>query len=291
MTKVILKTTPTLYGSAFRNDNDLGLQHTPAVNTTINQKFDIHHTTTPTVGTRMAIGYYCMGNGALRSVPNVVDDTLSFGSVHHRPKNASLYNLLPFVAKHVSEDLSPAERLNYAMRVPVEIEGEYYWFYYLRKIIPTASENLFSEIVVSNGVITNTIPYTPTVADLSPVKPNFNINEAIPSTGNFYQVVKPLDISFTSDDVVLFNEALQLIYGDSDNRGIISELGLVAGYANTVPLLNENRVPVAGTYVESIRSIITDILNLDATNISSSTDGLRFIIDLGSTIPKYEKAV
>lgn len=290
MASPILKTTPTIYGSSFRNDNDLGIDHSPSSNTTINTKFGIHENTAVTAGSRMAIGYYSIGNGALRPSATASDGSFGFGSIPHLGKNAWLYNALPFVLKHTSEDLSPAERANYAMRVPVELDGEYYWAYYLRKIVIAQSENTFSEITVADGRITATEPFVPTIANLSPTKPDFVLSEAIQTDGSYYQVIKPLDISFTENDSVLFSEVIDLLYEDPANRGIISEIGLVAGYPNTVPLLDENKAPISGNYTELLKAITTDIINVEALNVNASSEGFDFTIDLGSTIPKYHRA-
>lgn len=291
MSSIILRTTPQLPGVAFRNDSDLGRDHNPSTNSTLNEKYAIHSTTPITPGTRMAIRYYCIGNGALRAEPNAIDQTINLSSVHHRPINAALYNMLPFVVKHETEDLTVGERADYAMRVPLLISGEWYWAYYLRLIDVGTSENLYSEITVANGVVTTRTPYVYTSANLSPTKPDFNINEAVPSEGNFYEVVRPLDISFSATDSQRFTEALEIIYGDASNKGVVSELGMVAGYANTVSLLNTSKAPVAGSYTECLKSIITDICNLDPTNFSSANEGIDFTIDLGSTIPKSEQAI
>lgn len=291
MASIILKTTPQMAGVAFRNDNDLGRDHSPASNSTLNEKFGIHNTTPVTPGTRMAIAYFGIGNGALRAEPNAIDGSVNLSSVHHRPVNASLYNLLPFVIKHSTEDLSAGDRAKYGMRVPIQISGEWYWAYYLRKIVVGNAQNLYNEITVANGLVTARIPYLYTTANLSPTKPDFSIDEAVPSEGNFYEVVRPLDVSFTATDAVLFTEALEILYGDAANKGVISEMCMVAGYANTVSLLNESKAPIAGTYVECLKAIVTDIFNLEPTSFTGANEGIDFTIDIGATIPKSEQAI
>ena len=98
------------------------------LNTTINFKRNIEANTTP--ANLPTISYFGIG---INGFKNLNDQNLS---APYRPSsyNMDLYEPLPFRVVPASEDLTPVEQSQYRIRVLQEVNGEFYWCYYLKKL-------------------------------------------------------------------------------------------------------------------------------------------------------------
>lgn len=164
----VMYTTETTIGARNEAARSAGVPLQVRHDITLNAKRGIHEGIDP-VGypTDRYLGY---GIGGFKNI-----DT---GTVQeaHRPKasNKDLYNPLPFRIVPVDEDLTEAERAVYRLRTKENINGVFYWAYWLKKITPV--DNTVKAVQVQPPDNTEQ-PYVEDPADLNPVPPSSSWDE------------------------------------------------------------------------------------------------------------------
>jgi hypothetical protein len=216
----------TVYAAHLQTCKLLNKPFTVLENSTLNQKFNVYPEEQPAVNAYPSLCGITIGNkGATYDIGqgNYVLTT----PIPHLARHASLYNHIPFVVRHISNDLTPAERLMYRLRVPLQIGGEKYFAYYMRvldlnTVVPTVELRN-----VSDGVITNT-PFTPEQSDLAPVHPVITNNGLNTTDGDYLVSTAKMVFTLNQQDIVNIREACQILYGDP-RYAVINEIGICTG--------------------------------------------------------------
>ena len=153
-----------------------------------------------------SISYFCIGSGGVN---------VEFPLAMADPRNyeTRLYNMVPFRCVPQNADLSLADRQIYAMRRLENINGAWYYSYYLKQFNPG-----LLNLVQSDGT-----DYTPTFQASNAVVPSSSGNSSSPTDTAVHSYFEfNLDI-----DAVEFKEFYKLTNNNTLTNARITEFGLV----------------------------------------------------------------
>jgi len=216
----------TIYSSLLSTAKLLNRPLTILPNSTLNQKFNLHVNELPAINEYPVLGYIGIGNkGASYEVTS--DSYVLTNPVPHLPRDASLYNFIPFVVRPINDDLSATERMRYRLRVPVTVGTTTYVAYYLRTLnisdlIPSV------ELRNVNGETITTSAFTPTLSDLSPTPPVISNNNLNTPSGDYLASTARVTFTLNQSDVNNIMDACALLYGDP-RYAVINEIALCTG--------------------------------------------------------------
>lgn len=268
----------SIYGAYLQTCALLGLNVDIKPNSTLNQKFDLFPNEIFNSGETPTVKYLTIGNGG-HTASMGVDGLPLINPVPHSPRHAALYNHLPFIIREVGEDLTPGERLLYRLRVPRTIDGVNYMCYYAKVLDLSLVEPKIELRNNTDGIITAT-DFTPSLADLNPVKPVIPVNGNITSTGNYLASTAKIEFVMNEAEITELLNACNIIYG-SDNYAFISEIGLCSGVDRTL-MGNFGGPPSA--YTEAVGVQIMNFISTAIPAYALSTS-ITQTIDVGSTSP------
>ena len=273
--------TRTVYGSFLQTCMKLGIPHTIPPYTTLNEKLGIQSGVMPSPGVYPTVGYFAIGNKGHQT--QIGADGIGLNvAAQHRATDAALFNQMPFVLRSVNDDLTSAERANYALRRVETHGGEQYVAYYLRRIVKTGIVAGMQYRANVDGTIVVT-PFVPTADNLNPTPVEIPSGGVGTVSGDFVTVMADTDVGLTAWEVAEFLRVAEIIYGDS-NYAIISEIALCSGVDKVVTITPSVGVPF--NFNEAIGVQITThiaVLNL----ASSSNDGIARILGLGTNDPLF----
>lgn len=272
--------TRTIYGTRLQALLLMKLPYVMVPNTTLNERFDIQAGVAPMNGEVPRLGYFGIGQGGHRA--EVGADGIPFTSpIQHSPSDASAYRPIPFLLREPAEDLTVQQREGYALRKEIEVNGEPYIAYYLKRI-DLSNVNvamLFNSI--ADGV-TTTIPFVPTSANLNPTAPPIPPSGSNTTSGDDLAVSALIDLGFTDVDVEELVNVAQLMYNNS-LLAVVSELYLVAAAEKivTVP------APVGGGTINYREAICATVITHITAHYSVgyTNKGFDYDLDLGATEP------
>ena len=268
----------SIYGAYLQTCALLGFNVDIKPNSTLNQKFDLFPNEIFNSGETPTVKYLTIGNGG-HTASMGVDGLPLINPVPHSPRHAALYNHLPFIIREVGEDLTPGERLLYRLRVPRTIDGVNYICYYAKVLDLSLVEPKIELRNNTDGIITAT-DFTPSLADLNPVKPVIPVNGNITSTGNYLASTAKIEFVMNEAEITELLNACNIIYG-SDNYAFISEIGLCSGVDRTL-MGNFGGPPSA--YTEAVGVQIMNFISTAIPAYALSTS-ITQTIDVGSTSP------
>ena len=268
----------SIYGAYLQTCALLGFNVDIKPNSTLNQKFDLFPNEIFNSGETPTVKYITIGNGG-HTASMGVDGLPLINPVPHSPRHAALYNHLPFIIREVGEDLTPGERLLYRLRVPRTIDGVNYICYYAKALDLSLVEPKIELRNNTDGIITAT-DFTPSLADLNPVKPVIPVNGNITSTGNYLASTAKIEFVMNEAEITELLNACNIIYG-SDNYAFISEIGLCSGVDRTL-MGNFGGPPSA--YTEAVGVQIMNFISTAIPAYALSTS-ITQTIDVGSTSP------
>ena len=268
----------SIYGAYLQSCALLGFNVEIKPNSSLNQKFDLFPNEIFNSGEIPTVKYLTIGNGG-HTTSMGVDGLPLINPVSHSPRHAALYNHLPFIIREVTEDLTPAERLMYRLRVPRTIDGVNYMCYYAKVLDLSMVEPKIELRNNTNGIITAT-NFTPSLADLNPVKPVIPVNGNITSTGNYLASTAKIEFVMNETEITELLNACNVIYG-SDNYAFISEIGLCSGVDRSL-MGNFGGPPSA--YTEAVGVQIMNFISTAIPAYALSTS-ITQTIDVGSTSP------
>ena len=268
----------SIYGAYLQTCALLGFNVDIKPNSTLNQKFDLFPNEIFSSGEIPTVKYLTIGNGG-HTASMGVDGLPLINPVPHSPRHAALYNHLPFIIREVTEDLTPAERLMYRLRVPRTIDNVNYVCYYAKVLDLSMVEPKIELRNNTNGIITAT-DFTPSLADLNPVKPVIPVNGNITSTGNYLASTAKIEFVMNEAEITELLNACNIIYG-SDNYAFISEIGLCSGVDRNL-MGNFGGPPSA--YTEAVGVQIMNFISTAIPAYALSTS-ITQTIDVGSTSP------
>ncbi len=268
----------SIYGAYLQTCALLGFNVDIKPNSTLNQKFDLFPNEIFNSGETPTVKYLTIGNGG-HTASMGVDGLPLINPVPHSPRHAALYNHLPFIIREVTEDLTPGERLLYRLRVPRTIDGVNYMCYYAKVLDLSMVEPKIELRNNTDGIITAT-DFTPSLADLNPVKPVIPVNGNITSTGNYLASTAKIEFVMNEAEITELLNACNIIYG-SDNYAFISEIGLCSGVDRSL-MGNFGDPPSA--YTEAVGVQIMNFISTAIPAYALSTS-ITQTIDVGSTSP------
>lgn len=223
--------TRTATGALLQTNHLLNLPTIIGEHSTLNEKFGIQQDVTISESDKPSVNYVTIGNGGHRVVIGV-NDIPKIEAVQHKAKSAALYNHLPFILRLPNDDLSPTDRAKYRLRRTEVHGGTTYVAYYLKVIDKTDTQSVLELRSVIDGVTTS-VPFTHTLADLSPVPPEIPSEGVVVTTGDYIAATAKVPFFMSETDITEFLNVANIIYGD-EGYAIISEFALCSGIDKVV---------------------------------------------------------
>lgn len=210
--------------------------------TTLNAKYNNSPTVLPDNTPKIA--YFGIGVNGFK---NLNDSNLSAPFVPSS-KDLDLYTPLPFRIVPIDNDLTPAERANYRMRVMKVVGGVQYWCYYL-KVLSFINNNV--QIIQTN--VTTGIETVLTDLDTTNLNPTPTVTsaEGVVETNQKISVALTAGMQVTGVEVI---EAINVLYGGNLLKASISEIGIYTGDDKTVVMSDG-----AGGTFNGIESMFTSL--------------------------------
>lgn len=272
----------TIYSAHLATTKMLSRPFSILPNSTLNQKFNIHANEIPSINEYPTLMYIGIGNkGASYDI--TTNGFVLTTPIPHLPRDASLYNFIPFVVRPIENDLSAIERLNYRIRVPMSIGSSNYVAYYLRvldvsNIIPTVElRNVDNENISVSS-------FTPDISDLSPTQPdisNININNP---NGDYLASTAKISFNLNQEDINNIMEAADTIYGDA-RYAVINEIALCTGVDKVVQgIFGSPENNVMNNYTDSIATQVAAFIS-QYHALTPATTEVNINIDVGSVLP------
>ncbi len=217
-------TTKTLAFAKMEILRSLTLPYTVDQYSTLNEKFDIGNITPPPNG-YPDLKYLAIGNRGTKNagIGNLVNIQ------RHSPKDAALFEHIPFVMVPVNQDLTIANRLKYRIRKLETYNGVDYFAYYL-KVVDFNSATISTKTVdIVDGVRTET-PYEPSVTSLTP-SPVVISNTEVNTVNSRHLITSAvITVALDSTDITNIIEACRIKYNGDIREAMLSELAIVGGY-------------------------------------------------------------
>ena len=294
----------TIYSAKLQTSQTLKIAHEIEENSTLNEALNVadiipFQPTPQTSGAQLAqsynpeadtskvgIQYWCIGNGGHDMMTSGGQAGPYPSEKLHRSSDSGFYNQIPFVVKHVDQDLTREQREVYRLRKILFIEGEYYAAYYARKLPVQNVAPRMLQTKIQNGIATTT-EFVPTLNNLNPVDPILGQE----NDGSYLSVSSTMSVDFNAQDVAWLQEACELLYGTS-RAAIISELGICSGVDK--PIIQE--YPINGTQtstniqtqglVEAVGVQVNCFINY-LFSANHSNQGFSFDFDIGAAEPLF----
>ena len=268
----------TVFGAYLQTVQLLGLPMIIKPNSTLNEKFNINKDITISSEDKPSVKYVTIGNGGHRLVTGT-NNISKPEPVQHRPRDAALYNHLPFILRLPSNDLTALERAKYRMRRYETHDGVTYVAYDLKVLDLTSTIPQLELRTVEDGVTTSTT-YSPTLADLNPTPPALLPGGSLSTTGDYIAATAKVPFIMTENDIIEFLNVCNIIYGD-EGYAMISEIGLCSGVDRSV-VGDFNGVSTG--YIDAISVQIVSFINAFFSAKFSNT-GITINLDVGAVEP------
>lgn len=231
-------------------------------------------------------GYYCIGNGGHGMVLGPSGGIPIATPIAHKATDSGLYHMIPFAIKPVDNDFTVLERQKYRLRKTMLINDVLYAAYYARVLdLSTATPDMTITFEQSGNPVT--IAFVPTANNLRPTAPT----PGLPPTGDYAKVVTRVEIIMTAEDIQLFLDAAQLLYGDP-SYAIISEVAYVHAVDKEVISKYPNdgtqtATPVASNTYKELVGAQTCCFFSRFIQGSDATEGTTFGMAVGASEPLY----
>lgn len=265
----------TIYAAHLQTCKMLNKPFSVLPNSTLNQKYGIFQDELPFQNEYPALQYIAIGNKGV-NYEVTSDNFVLVSPVPHSARHASLYNNIPFILKQLNDDLAPADRAKYRLRVPVTINQVNYVAYYLKKLDMT---NVIPAVELRNVQSTNVTVtnFTPDQSDLSPTPiniSNVNINTA---DGDYLASSAKLNFILSQDDVSNIIDACTILYGDP-RYAFISEIALITGVDRSLT------TAASLTYTEVVSAQVAAFIS-QYHSLTENSTGVSSVYDVGSVEP------
>ncbi|UGO54023.1 putative virion structural protein [Serratia phage vB_SmaM_Haymo] len=240
--------------------------------TTLNQRLGINEDAKLASNETPTFGYWCIGDKGHWVVPTS-DGEVIIEPAEHTAGDFAPFNMIPFVMREESNDLSVEERKKYGLRKSENRNGINYFSYYAKAIDLTGKKPRMERTTVKDGVATTT-EYTPNNSNLYPERKTLTTNEAVTTNSDTLTVSLTTDVLFDDNDVKELNNVSRILYGN-EKRAIISEIALVSAFKRVV------QAPGPGGGAISItEAICAQVLTFLSTYRQMSFDNRGFVITL-----------
>jgi hypothetical protein len=240
--------------------------------TTLNERLSVNADAQIASTDRPTFAYYCIGDKGHYNVP-VADGEVIIEPAQHTAADFGPYNMIPFVMRLETDDLSTADRANYGLRKLETLNGVNYFSYYLKKIDLSAAKPTLRHTVVINGEATTT-EFVPDTSNLFPTRPTLTSAQAVTTNSEYLTASMEVDVPFDDNDVAELNNVASILYGNQ-KRAIISEIGLVSAIQRNVQATGPG-----GAQINMVEAIYAQVLTWLSTYRQLSFDNQGFVITL-----------
>ena len=183
---------------------------------TLNSKYGIIPNEVPSSKTELR--YFGIGINGYKNTDDATGSTTYIGDV----EDQDLYYPIPIRVVSADEDLSPSERLNLRMRVPIiDHTGAPKIAYYLKLIEYEAFPSIV--VVDEDGV---QIPYQFDPANLSPTPKDPNAGQSSPTVNKLIRVSRTGTLALSGAEV---HESIFALFGPDQTKANVSEIAIYSG--------------------------------------------------------------
>lgn len=252
--------------------------YSPIDHSTLNEYFNVADNEETPAGEYPSSLYLAVGTGGLA---HTIGNSAHTGTdtLEHDPTDASLYHYIPFVLRPLDSDLSPSERARYGMRALITLpSGERRFAYYLRRLEQISSQPY---ITVIDGTTREGTEYVPTPAQLNPVPQSLATSKANAASGKKISVESKSDITLSGEEINELLDVVDELFDGNRSYGIISEMGIVAGYAKTI---TTDLGGITVEYIEAVDATIQAHIP-NSINIQFALNGVETDYRLGDIVP------
>lgn len=268
----------TVLGAYLQTCQLLGKPVVIKPNTTLNQKFDIQPNVTISDQDHPGMGYVSIGNGGHRMVIGV-NNIPRPEPIQHTPRDAALFNHLPFVLRLPNEDLTVAERAKYRLRRHETHDGQTYVAYYLKTLDLSNTLPQLELRTVTDGVTTST-EFNHTLQDLNPEPLELTPGGVLVNSGDYIAATAKVPFVMSETDINELLNVANILYGDED-YAMISEIALCSGVDR---LVQGDFNGTTATYTEAISVQVCNFINA-FFSAKFSNNGINVLFDIGSVEP------
>lgn len=256
-----------------------GISITKLAYTTLNQRLNIQADAVVASSDRPAFGYYCIGDKGHYNVP-VTDGDIIIEPAQHSAVDFAPFNIIPFVMRLETNDLTTGEKLNYGLRRQETFNGVNYFAYYLKKVDLTGLTPVLRETTTVDGT-TTTDDFIPNNSNLNPTRPVLSTNQAVTSSSKYISASLTVNIPFDENDVAELNNVASIIYANQ-KRAIISEIGLVSAIPRQVSAIGPG-----GAQFNFTEALYAQVLTWLSTyrQLSFDNQGFTITLELGANEP------
>lgn len=268
----------TIYGAYIQTCQLLGLPLTIKEHTTLNEKFNIHSEVMLANTDIPRMKYVCIGNGGHKTIIGA-DGIAKIEPIQHMPRNAALYNHMPFVLRQPNNDLNAAERMNYRLR-RLEFHDEKPYIAYYGKALNLNDTIPQMDLKSVVDGVTYTTPFDPNNGDLNPTPPDLSNTGVNLTTGDYIFCSAKVPFEMTAQEVEEYLNVANIIYGD-EAYAMISEIALCTGVDRSV-MGDFNGVSSA--YVDAIGVQVANFVSAFYA-MQFNNNGINMLLNVGSVEP------
>lgn len=273
--------TRTIYGAKLQTAKQMLMPFRLDAIATLNSKFNILADQLPPVDTYPGMRYIAIGNGGHRFQAGT--DGIPYPeTLAHAADDAALFHHLPFVLRPVGNDISPVERVKYALRRIEQWRGANYIAYYLKRLDFTGAEVEMNFTHVENGQSV-TRPFVPDSSNLNPVPRQLSANGINVVNGDYLSASANLGIILDTAAIAEFMAAVEIIYQE-DNYAVISEIAICSGIDKVVTLTDPG-LP-AFNFNEAIAVQVNSFIQAFSA-LKFNNNGFQLALDCGATEPLF----
>lgn len=225
-------------------------------NTTLNEKLGVQAGVAPVNGELPGVAYVAIGKRGHRNDIGADGQPYTTGQ-QHSPTDAALFDMIPFVLRPLSNDLTPAERARYGGRKVESINGVAHVGYWLRRLDMSLARPSMTLNTKVNGVVSSR-PFVPTSDNLNPVPVVMTSGEILTASGEYVAVNSVVDIVLSAVEIEQIIDACRILY-DNAAYAVISEIALVSGVDRVVQGTASGNNMIE--YTEVIAAQVVGILN------------------------------
>ena len=274
--------TRTAYAAMLQTAAFLGVPPPILENSTLNEALDIFRTDRPSATEMPSVNLFVWGNMGHDMSKNADGFTKSI-IIPHRTTDGGLFNMLPFVLRETNNDLTAAQRLNYALRKAVTIGGRNYYAYYGRRFDKTNVTPIASYVSVDSTGKETITAFIPNSSNLKPTPPAMDSSGVWVNSGDYVTVKARIELQLSDTEVQELREVARIVYGDED-YAIMSEVALVSCVNRTQRVNGYNGSTF--NFNEAIAAQIMSHLNVNY-NLKYVNRYLNIAVDVGANEPLY----
>lgn len=254
-------------------------------NTTMNELYDVlaAESTGRKNGKDFTLGYYGIGIGGSRSIGTDSNGLEGRRVYQHKAVDFGAFYPIPFLIRPIAEDIDPAVRDGYRMRVVRKVGNDIFVMYYLKKINfegfdPTMK---VGEVDPTTGNETER-PYVPKKEDLSPKPYELTSPGNIPITNTYINGTGKMDLSLNGNDLAEIRNVCKVLFNDS-GKAAINEMYLAYGIETN----NDGQISNGGTvpYKELVSACISYHITEAYARDANANSKMPWFFHYGNSLP------